>query len=582
MRKLSFFTAVIFGLIAFQSCQSVQSTLLVEPIIGTANFNYWIHSPLHPDNSQAVTFKAKVADKEGIVKVELLVYEFELYENNKGQPSKRRRVDSQWGLVYDWEYDGLETSAEVAFTFARGFRPFTNVEYFFRVYNTKGEVSERLALFDAGDAKWPLDKITLYATSRTSLSNSINLCLLPDTDYNEDYRDFLTDMEKLVFDGFHQNNKIKEYKENWQFYYTQQAADGYHISKNFFEEEAFPDFIKNGTIQGMDAFGLMHKKPYSDGAYLKNNIHFLAYNIFTAESYNFGTAIHESAHAIFNLSDEYDLCACFEHPDGANMFSSLKGCQTFNEDNGFPVTDCTPLEHLNGQNWYMSEPSVLFATKEQCTTFNRKNGFADGICEKFKDHDGAIYYRALDGLCIMQDDGDEIVRDFQRTCSRVIDKYYERLNGYEEPALTAAIEDVDNIYGYQPVVLMELIHQKEQLAFEVKGVRQGIPKKNLLNRDAIQLDFLQSSGEKFSITLPNPEHLHIHKDGGGDEMVEVPKVNYTFTIPYKNDLETMICAQQMHLKEGLTAKNTGELPMQITKMDLVQHLRVATNVMSKK
>ena len=112
--------------------------------------------------------------------------------------------------------------------------------------------------------------------------------------------------------------------------------------------------MKNSEIQGIDAYGLMHQEPYSDGAYLKSNIHFLAYNLFTAESYNFGTAIHESAHAIFNLSDEYDLCACFEHPDGANMFSSLKGCQDFNKANGFPVSDCTPLEHLNGQSWYMS------------------------------------------------------------------------------------------------------------------------------------------------------------------------------------------------------------------------------------
>ncbi len=582
MRRLNLFFGLILGLALFQSCKTTESTILTEPIRGTATFDYWIHSPMHPDNNQAVTFKTKVADDEGIVKVELMVYEFELYENEKGQPSKKRRLGGQWGLVYDWEYDGTETSADVKFTFARGFRPFTNVEYFFKVYNTKGEVSERLALFDAGDAKWPLDKITLYATTRTPLSSSINLCLLPDTDYDNNYRDFLEDMEKLVFDGFHNNNKVKDYKENWQFYYTQQSANGYHISKNFYEEDAFPNFIKDGSIQGMDAFGLMHKKPYSDGAYLKNNIHFLAYNIFTAESYNFGTAIHESAHAIFNLSDEYDLCACFEHPDGANMFSSLKGCQVFNEANGFPISDCTPLEHLNGKNWYMSEPSALFQTKEQCQAFNAENGYENGICERFKDHDGSIYFRALDGLCIMQDDGDAVVRDFKRTCSRVIDNYYERLSGFEEPALTAGIEEIDNIYGYKPVVLMEMIHQKEKLAFKVRGVQQGIPKKNLLNRDAIQLDFLRSSGDKFSIALPNPEHLHIHKDGGEDEMMDVPNANYIFSIPYNEDLETMICAQQMELREGLTAKGIEEPIMEITRMDLVQPLKEASNVMSRK
>jgi len=582
MRIFNFFIGLFFCILAFQSCRTVESTVFAEPIIGAANFDYWIHSPLHPDNNQAVTFKAKVADEEGIVKVELMVYEYELYENKKGQPSKRRRVDSHWGLVYDWEYDGIETTADVEFTFARGFRAFTNVEYFFRVYNSKGEISERLALFDAGDAKWPLEKITLYATARSSLSSSINLCLLPDTDYEEDYRGFLGDMEELIFDGFHQNNKVKDYKENWQFYYTQQSADGFHISKNFYEEDAFPNFIKDGTIQGVDAFGLMHKQSYSDGAYLKNNIHFLAYNLFTSESYNFGTAIHESAHAIFNLSDEYDLCACFEHPDGANVFSSLKGCQAFNEANGFPISDCTPLEHLNGKSWYMSEPSALFETKEQCQAFNAENGYENGICERFKDHDGSIYFRALDGLCIMQDDGDHIVRDFKRTCSRVIDNYYEKLNGFEEPTFTAGIEDVDNIYGYSPVVLMEMIHQKEKLAFKVRGVRQGIPKKNLLNRDAIQLDFLRSSGEKYSIALPTLDHLHIHNEGGEDEMMDVPSVNCTFAIPYSEDLETMICAQKNELREGLTTKSITESKMEITRMDLVGPLKEAMNVMSQK
>ena len=567
---------------AFQGCKSVQSAIYTEPIIGTADFDYWIHSPLHPDNNQAVTFKSKVADKEGVLKIELLVYEYELYENVEGLPSKRRREKSQWGLVYDWEFDGTTTEEDVAFTFAKGFKAFSNIEYIFRVFNTKGEVSERLAIFDAGDARWPLDKITLYSTTRNSLAKSINLCLFPDIDYKQDWRGFLTDMEALIYNGFHQNNQIENHKENWQFYYTQREADGYDISKNFYEEAAFPSFVKDSEIQGIDAYGLMHKEPYSDGAYLKSNIHFLSYNIFTSESYNFGTAIHESAHAIFNLSDEYDLCACFEHPEGANVFSSLKGCQSFNRKNDFPISDCTPLEHLNGESWYMSEPSVMFASKEQCQAYNVKNGHKDGECERFKDYDGSIYFRAVADLCIMQDDGDAIVRDFQRTCSRVIENYYEKLNRLDDEVLSAHLsEDVENIYGYEPIVLMEMIHEKEQLAFKVKGIQKGIPKKNLLERDAIQLDFIRNSGEKYSLSLPDPTHLHIHKEQA-DEVAEVPNVNYTFSIPYSPDLQTMICAQKNAKHGSLMAKGGEVGKMEITNIDLVKPLRQLMNVVSEK
>ncbi len=582
MRRLLFLIVLIVGVSALQSCKSTQSAIFTEPMIGAADFDYWIHSPLHPNNNQAVTFKSKVADEEGILKVELLVYEYELYENAAGLPSKRRRSNGQWGFVYDWEFDGVTTDAAVDFTFARGFKAFSNVEYIFRVFNTEGEVSERLAIFDAGDARWPLDKITLYATTRSPLVKSINLCLFPDIDYKQDWRGFLTDMEQLIYNGFHENNQIKNHKENWQYYYTQREADGYDISKNFYEEEAFPEFVKNSEIQGIDAYGLMHKDPYSDGAYLKSNIHFLSYNIFTSESYNFGTAIHESAHAIFNLSDEYDLCACFEHPEGANMFASLKGCQSFNRENGFPISDCTPLEHLNGESWYMSEPSVMFTSEKLCQAYNRENGHEIGACERFKDYDGKVYYRAVADLCIMQDDGDAVVRDFQRTCSRVIENFYEKLNREEEEVLSASLsEDVENIYGYEPVVVMEMIHQEERLGFKVKGIQNGIPKKNIMQRDAIQLDFIQTSGEKYSISLPDPTHLHIHKDQA-DEMVNVPNVNYSFSVPYSEDLQTMVCAQKNAKHGTLTAKGGEVSKMEITNMDLLEPLKRVRNVVSEK
>lgn len=585
MRSIYVILGWILLMALFQRCKTSQPAVYPEPVIGDANFDYWIHSPLHPDNKQEVVFKTKVSDKKGIEHIELYVYEYELYETIDGLPSKRRRIDSQWGLVYEWDFDGETAPVSVAFPFARGFRAFTNIEYIFKVYNTSGEVSERLAIFDAGESRWPLDNITLYATSRTPLANSINLCLFPDTDYNQDWRAFLTDMESMIYDGFHQNNKIKDHKKNWQFYYTQQEADGKAISQKFYDETVFPDFIKDGMIPGMDAYGLMHRESYSDGAYLKNNIHFLAYNLFTSESYNFGTAVHEAAHAIFNLSDEYDLCACFEHPEGANVFASLKGCQEFNVANGFPISDCTPLEHLNGQSWYMSEPSVLFTTRAACEAFNGENGYTVDACEKFKDLDGNIYYRALEGLCIMQDDGDEVVRDFQRTCSRIIDKYYERLETTPLAARAKGVEDVENIFGYEPVLLMELQQKETQLAFQVKGIENGVPKKSIFNDDAIKLDFLQSSGRKLhSLSLPDPQHIHIHRGDDDDEMVDMPEVQFTFAVPYTEDLQSMICAQQARLGGTITLNhdNHNPSPFTITRFDLETQLQQTREIWTKK
>jgi len=265
------------------------------------------------------------------------------------------------------------------------------------------------------------------------------------------------------------------------------------------------------------------------------------------------------------------------------MFASLKGCQDFNRENGFPISDCSPLEHLNGQSWYMSEPSAMFTSKELCQTFNAENGFENGICERFKDHDGTVYYRALDGLCIMQDDGDHIVRDFKRTCGRIIDKFYERLNKQSTVAFSGNLEDIDNIFGYEPVVMMEMVNEKEQLGFKFKGIQNGIPKKNLAQRDAIQLDFIQASGNKYSLSLPDPDHMHIHKDTEEDEVVDIPSVNYTFSVPYCDDLQTMICAKHPAKKDHLAAKNVAIKPkVEISRMDLGEPLKEALEMMSRK
>ena len=174
------------------------------------------------------------------------------------------------------------------------------------------------------------------------------------------------------------------------------------------------------------------------------------------------------------------------------------------------------------------------------------------------------------------------MRDFQRTCSRIIENFYEKLNREDEEVLSASlVENVENIYGYEPVVVMEMVHQEERLAFKVKGIQNGIPKKNIMQRDAIQLDFIQTSGEKYSISLPDPTHLHIHKDQA-DEMADVPNVNYAFSVPYSEDLQTMVCSQK-NAKHGTLMAKGGEVSkMEITNMDLLEPLKQVRNVVSEK
>jgi len=538
MRNFLFISGLLAALV-FQSCSSSKPAIYNEPVIGQTEFDYWIHSPLHPDSRQAVTFKTSLKDTVGISKIELYIYEYELYTSAEDHPSKRRKIDNQWGLVHVWEYSNPIHETEVAYKYEAGFHDFSNVEYHFKVYDKNGELSERMAQFDAGKSPWADEKILLYSTSRKPLKETINLCFLPDTDYNENWDEFLNEVESLIYDGYHSNNKVQEDKDLWQFYYTKHEMDGRAIAEDYHNKNLYPDFLKNALIQGVDAFGLLHKTPYGDGAYLKRNLRFLSYNLFTSEAFNHGTAIHETAHAVFNLSDEYDQCVCFENPSGANVFSSLKACRTFNKDNGFPIEDCTPIQHLNGKDWYMSEKDVYFQTREACEEFSEKYGYDKESCERFIDWEDKDWFRSLDGLCIMQDDGDSEVRDFERTCSNIIDKYYFKIRQRTSPQMASQDEIQENIFGYEPVIIMELQTVNQDISFDAKQIRQGVPHKNFIDRDELQVDFYNEDGEKqHSIPLANPGELMIHGESG-EQLVKFPNTSYRFAVPYEHGMETI-------------------------------------------
>ena len=174
---------------------------------GNAIVREWIHRPLHPDNFQSVQFKINALEQIGANRVVLSIYEYEWYRNSEGLPSKRKRKNGKWGVAKEWNFEEPIKNINLAYTYPSGFQAGTNVEYIFQIYSVDGKRTEKLALFDAGDSLWPNDKIMLYATSRLTLGQSINLCFLPDTDYNtngdpRNWSGFLGDVEDLIYNGY--------------------------------------------------------------------------------------------------------------------------------------------------------------------------------------------------------------------------------------------------------------------------------------------------------------------------------------------------------------------------------------------
>ncbi len=526
----------------------------VESQIGNTHFYHWIQQPLHPANQEAVSFEVRASDPKGIRAVELALYEYELFTNAQGLPSKRRRPGGVWGQVDRWDNPTTDTLIKHRFRYADGFPARSNIEYIFSVIDSDGAVTRRKALFDAGSSPWPQDKILLYATQSQPLTQSINLCFFPDTDYEGNWSLFFDDVSQMIFQGYHQNNKIAEHKDYWSFYYTEHSTDGLALSQDPFNEERYPPFMVDSLIQGIDAFGLLHRQPYSDGAYLNSNIQFLAQNVFTAEGYNWGTAIHETAHAVFHLSDEYPGCACFSPEGGSNIFRSIEACQQFNEELGYGRDTCIEIVAYDGKRWYLPERPPLFTTEAECRAYNMAQGLPLDSCRLFQDFTGVRSYQAFKGVCIMEDDGDRQVPMFRHACAAVIDRQYAQLEPpgtIGEPVVLA--EAVDNHFGYEPVMILQLKVKGEEVDMEMGEMCYGVPTKTWMRADDFHLNARSADGLLHDISLDRPDCIHIHH-GKGEVAVELSEKtsNSAVVLPLLKGLSSLEC--QDNRKAGLARK----------------------------
>ena len=491
MRPWTHFSLLILVAVAW-SCGTSTAVGPAQPSAdyfhqdGPAVFGQWKHRPLHPDDHRPVTFSAEVSDPLGVVRVELYLKEYELYnevvEGGFELPAKRRRSGGAWGRVKVWEFADAPQRVLPAYVHQAGFAAATNVEYFFRVINRKGLHTDRMATFDAGTSPWPQDKVLLYATSNRPMHERINLCFVPDVDYGGDNRQFLSDTERMIHDGFHQNNKITDRKEEWAFYYTQRPTDGKMLLKHYEQVARYPDYLLRNEIEGIDAFGVLHRANYTDRTLPMESLDFLRNNLFTSEAHNFGTAIHEMAHAIFKLNDEYERCVCFKSGGSGNMFPTREACRDFNRSHGFAADETYPVTTAAGATWYTPERPALFETRAACQAFARGEGLTDEACSIFV-QDGRDYYWAEPATCIMWDDGDAKIRPFQRACAAVIDDYYAQLENSHRlasPDLVPARDtrySVPNLFGFEPVVelIVKQVDDEVELAFQT--VKYGSPTK---------------------------------------------------------------------------------------------------------
>jgi hypothetical protein len=353
---------------------------LTALIIGFAVFSFGCaglttmstrYKPLHPANNTSVEFAVKANDSDGIVKAELFVFEYELYVSANGMQSARQRPGGTWGSVKVWNFPAKPTSIDEKHSIAAGFPAGSFITYIMEVTDDDGNKKNEEWTFAAGT--WPWNSpIPIWGNGAPA--ERIDVAFIADNDSYGTARNMLGDLEGLIFDGYHTNNGVKMGKKYWQFYYSNERG---HISD--YDDGTFvmdiPSSVSNSAI--IDHGAIIHTVVKRDWASGGN---------FGTEPINIGTAVHESGHAAFGLKDEY---AGGGHGTSSNPhhnnYNSEATCQTYNTDNGWAAADCQNIEG----SWWRPEPSAL--------------------------------------ACIMLNDADAAMPDFERTCINRISWFYGEL-----------------------------------------------------------------------------------------------------------------------------------------------------------
>jgi len=345
------------------------AVLLLSGCATTLNTRY---APLHPANNTGVNIRLGAHDRDGLSKAELFVYEYELYVSATGMQSARQRSGGTWGLVRTWNYPTTPRDINETYNIAAGFPAGSFITYLVRTTDSNGNTASDSWTFAAGD--WPFGNNPIPIWGNGAPAERIDVAFVADRDSYANARAMLGDLEGLIFDGYHINNGVRRGKKFWQFYYSPERG---HITDYDSppREMDIPDSVSDSTI--IDHAAVIHTVVKRDWASGGN---------FGTEPTNIGTAVHESGHAAFGLADEYNGGGHFTSANPHhNNYNSQASCQTYNTANGWPATDC---QNIQG-SWWRPEPSGL--------------------------------------ACIMFNDGDATMPDFERTCIRRIEWFYGQL-----------------------------------------------------------------------------------------------------------------------------------------------------------
>jgi hypothetical protein len=295
------------------------------------------HDPMHPTNSQAVTFRAEAT---GTVDRVELAYERYTLSTGPGN-TKVQTLAQAMTTVKTCDPPGSVSSLTCTHTMPSAFAANSLINFRVRAVDPQNRTSSETYSFASGDYPWPNDPIPIRVKGGTA--DKLDVVFIPDTDIT--VANFRSQLDEVIEDLYFKYSNIKFWRGLYNFYYSGQQGN-YEELCNFTN----PSNMAQLTAIA-DTVAILHSADLRDcrsGTLMSSEIDYDK------------TLIHETGHALFNLKDEY-CCDSSYSQQGCvpNLYSSLANCQGDATNVGYPSSNCTKLtKGADSVNFWRIDPTT--------------------------------------------------------------------------------------------------------------------------------------------------------------------------------------------------------------------------------
>ena len=291
------------------------------------------HAPAHPDTNQRVAITASATGQ--VDRITLRIQEFAL-SNGPSGPVQTPRGEER--VLRTCDPDSTVPLLECAETLA-GFPAASLIRVAVEAVSDAGEITREGYDFAAGSYPWPDEPIPIRVTGAPE--GRLDLIFIPDTDITlASFRDQLDDVVRDRYFRYraYAGEPGTPSGAMYNFYYSRVHGDIYRDEN---DNCRFTNPTNMHLLGRGDVIAFLHQTRMQDCRVGRR---------FGSEIGAAGvkSLIHESGHALFNLSDEYSGDTTY--PTQAcvpNIYRSRQACWDDAPDLGLPRSACVQLSGKN-------------------------------------------------------------------------------------------------------------------------------------------------------------------------------------------------------------------------------------------